>query len=244
MDVKFLIAGDRAVSVEFGSVISLEVNAKVRALDEKLKESPVEGMVETVPTYCALIVHYRPEVIRYRKLVEELQKRIADMREVSTTTKKVVKEIPVYYGGETGPDLEYCAELENTTTEEIIRKHSQHEYYVYMLGFAPGHPYMARFDEPFSFKRRTSPRVKIPARSIVVQLALSDFIPFEQPCGWNIIGSTPLDICNFAKEDPFLVRAGDWVKHIPVTKTEYDQIPRDVENGTYKVKTYTPQENG
>lgn len=131
------------------------------------------------------------------------------MHEVSTTTKKVVKEIPVYYGGETGPDLEYCAELENTTTEEIIRKHSQHEYYVYMLGFAPGHPYMARFDEPFSFKRRTSPRVKIPARSIVVQLALSDFIPFEQPCGWNIIGSTPLDICNFAKEDPFLVRAGD-----------------------------------
>ena len=129
-------------------------------------------------------------------------------------------------------------------TEEIIRKHSQHEYYVYMLGFAPGHPYMARFDEPFSFKRRTSPRVKIPARSIVVQLALSDFIPFEQPCGWNIIGSTPLDICNFAKEDPFLVRAGDWVKHVPVTKAEYDQIRRDVENGTYKVKTYTPQDNG
>ena len=50
MDVKFLIAGDRAVSVEFGSVISLEVNAKVRALDEKLKESPIEGMVETVRT--------------------------------------------------------------------------------------------------------------------------------------------------------------------------------------------------
>lgn len=60
MDVKFLIAGDRAVSVEFGSVISLEVNAKVRALDEKLKESPIEGMVETVPTYCALIVTLPP----------------------------------------------------------------------------------------------------------------------------------------------------------------------------------------
>ena len=244
MDVKFLIAGDRAVSVEFGSVISLEVNAKVRALDEKLKESPIEGMLETVPTYCALIVHYRPEIIRYAQLVEELKKRIADRHETTTNKKKVVKEVPVYYGGETGPDLEYCAELENTTTEEIIRKHSEHEYYVYMLGFAPGHPYMARFEEPFSFKRRTSPRVKIPARSIVVQLGLSDFIPFEQPCGWNIIGSTPLDICNFAKEDPFLVRAGDWVKHVPVTKAEYAQIRRDVENGTYKVKTYTPQDNG
>ena len=53
---------------------------------------------------------------------------------------------------ETGPDLEYCAELENTTTEEIIRKHSQHEYYVYMLGFAPGHPYMADLRSPLALR--------------------------------------------------------------------------------------------
>ena len=139
--------------------------------------------------------------------------------------------------------LFYEQGYEDTTVEEIIRKHPEHEYYVYMLGFAPGHPYMARFDEPFGFKRRESPRVKIPARSIVVQQNLSDFIPFEQPCGWNIIGSTPLDICNFDNEDPFLVHAGDWVKHVPVTKSEYDKIRRDVKKGTYKVKTYTPEGN-
>ncbi len=244
MEVRFLTAGDRAVSVEFGKTICLETNAKVRMLDEKLKEDPIEGMIETVPTYCALIIHYRPEVIRYGKLVKELEKRLGNMHAVDNSNKKkVVKEVPVYYGGETGPDLEYCAELEHTTVEEIIRKHSEHEYYVYMLGFAPGHPYMARFDEPFGFKRRESPRVKIPARSIVVQQNLSDFIPFEQPCGWNIIGSTPLDICNFDNEDPFLVHAGDWVKHVPVTKSEYDKIRRDVEKGTYKVKTYTPEGN-
>lgn len=66
--------------------------------------------------------------------------------------------------------------------------------------------------------------------------------PFEQPCGWNIIGSTPLDICNFKKEDPFLLSAGDWVRHVPVTKEEYDRIRRDVENGTYQVKTYAANE--
>lgn len=153
-----------------------------------------------------------------------------------------MKEIPILYGGETGPDLEYCARLEHISTEEIIRKHSEHEYYVYMLGFAPGHPYMARFEEPYSFKRRESPRVKIPARSVVVQLNLSDLIPFEQPCGWNIIGSTPLDICNFKKEEPFLLSAGDWVRHVPVTKEEYGRIRRDVENGTYQVKTYEAEE--
>lgn len=241
MDVRFLIAGDRAVSVEFGKVICLETNEKVRMLEEKLKESPIDGVVEVVPTYCSLIVHYRPEVVLYDELIQALQERLDNMHSVQAK-KKIVKEIPILYGGETGPDLEYCAQLEQTSTEEIIRKHSEHEYYVYMLGFAPGHPYMARFEEPYSFKRRESPRVKIPARSVVVQLNLSDLIPFEQPCGWNIIGSTPLDICNFKKEDPFLLSAGDWVRHVPVTKEKYDRIRRDVENGTYQVKTYAANE--
>lgn len=241
MDVKFLVAGDRAVSVEFGKVICLETNEKVRMLEEKLKESPIDGVVEVVPTYCSLIIHYRPEVVLYGELVQALKEKLNHMHSVQKK-KKIVKEIPILYGGEAGPDLEYCARLEQTSTEEIIRKHSEHEYYVYMLGFAPGHPYMARFGEPYSFKRRESPRVKIPARSVVVQLNLSDLIPFEQPCGWNIIGSTPLDICNFKKEDPFLLSAGDWVRHVPVTKEEYDRIRRDVENGTYQVKTYGANE--
>lgn len=242
MNVRFLIAGDKAISVEFGKEINLETNSKVRMLKEALKESPIDGVIETVPTYCSLIVHYRPEVIRYNDLVKELKERISNMHSVQTK-KKIIKEIPVLYGGTTGPDLEYCAQLENISVEEIIRKHSEHEYYVYMLGFAPGHPYMARFEEPYHFKRRESPRVKIPARSVVVQLNLSDLIPFEQPCGWNIIGSTPLDICNFDKKDPFLLSPGDWVRHVPVTKEEYDRIRRDVENGTYQIKTYTPHNN-
>ncbi|MDO4475188.1 MAG: 5-oxoprolinase subunit PxpB [Lachnospiraceae bacterium] len=236
MAVRFLIAGDRAVSVEFGSEISLEINAKVRMLKNELEEDPIEGVTETVPTYSSLIVHYRPEIIRFDPLVKELEKRIGTMKDV-TAGKKIIKEIPVLYGTELGPDLEECARLEGVSPEEIIRMHSEHEYYVYMLGFAPGHPYMARFDEPFHFKRRPEPRVKIPGRSIVVQLNLSDLIPFDQPCGWNIIGSTPLDIFNFSKEDPFLVQAGDWVRHVPVTRNEYEQIRRDVERGTYVVKT-------
>lgn len=237
MAVKFLIAGDRAVSVQFADEISLEVNGKVRALAQELEEHPLEGVTETVPTYASLIVHYRPEVVRYDQLVGQIQERLAHLGDV-TVGKKVIKEVPILYGGELGPDLEDCAAMEDISVEEFIRRHSQHEYYVYMLGFAPGHPYMARFEEPFHFKRREVPRVSIPARSIVVQLNLSDLIPFEQPCGWNIIGSTPLDICNFSKENPFLLQAGDWVRHVPVDEREYQRIRREVEQGTYQVKTY------
>ena len=235
MDVKILMSGDQAVSVQMGDEISLEVNRKVLMLHEELKKKPVEGIREMVPTYASLMIHYRPEVIGLDQLMDEIYQRVDSMQGIAES-KKIIREVPIFYGGETGPDLELCAQLENTTVEEIIRKHSSHDYYVYMLGFAPGHPYSARFEEPFSFKRRDTARVKIPAGSVVVQLNLSDLIPFEQPCGWNIIGSTPLTICDYKKEDPFLVHAGEWIRYIPVSQKEYDQIKRADEAGTYQVK--------
>ena len=240
MDVKILMSGDQAVSVQMGDEISLEVNRKVLMLHEELKKRPVKGISEMVPTYASLMIHYRPDVISLDKLIDEIYQHIDSMKDIGAS-RKVIREVPIMYGGETGPDLELCAQLENTTVEEIIRKHSSHDYYVYMLGFAPGHPYSARFEEPFSFKRRDTARVRIPERSVVVQLNLSDLIPFEQPCGWNIIGSTPVTICDYKKEDPFLVHAGEWVRYIPVSKKEYDAIRRADEAGTYKVKVHVEE---
>lgn len=235
MEPRFLITGDCAVSIQMGTEISLEVNQKVLELQTELTEHPIEGITEMVPTYASLMVHYDPRKIRAKQLMEEIRSRFGQGK---TTVKreKVIREIPILYGGELGPDLELCAELEGTTVEEIIRKHSEHDYYVYMLGFAPGHPYSARFEEPFSFKRRETARINIPARSVVVQQNLSDLIPFDQPCGWNIIGSTPLTICDYKKEDPFLVHAGEWVRYIPITKEEYERIRKADEAGTYQVK--------
>ena len=240
MDVKILMSGDQAVSVQMGDEISLEVNRKVLMLHEELKNKPVNGIREMVPTYASLMIHYRPDVISLEQLKDEIYQRVDNMKDIAGT-KKIVREVPILYGGETGPDLELCAQLENTTVEEIIRKHSSHDYYVYMLGFAPGHPYSARFEEPFSFKRRDTARVKIPERSVVVQLNLSDLIPFEQPCGWNIIGSTPLTICDYKKEDPFLVHAGEWIRYVPVSQKEYDAIRRADEAGTYQVKVHVEE---
>lgn len=237
MGVQILISGDSAISVKMGDEISLEVNQKVKALATELKKHPIMGVTELVPTYSALMVHYRPEIIRFTQLKEEIFQRMEDMSE-SEDEAGMVTEIPICYGGEFGPDLEDCAKIEHMSVEEFIQVHSKYEYYAYMLGFAPGHAYTARFEEPFHFKRRESPRVKIPGQSIVVQLNLSNLIPFDQPCGWNIIGATPLKICDYTKEDSFLVHAGEWIKYIPISEREYRKIQKSVENGTYKVKKY------
>ena len=70
-NVRFLPAGDTAVAVEFGNEISKEVNARVHALNTALKDSGLKGIVETVPTYRSLMVHYDPGVVLYDELVEE-----------------------------------------------------------------------------------------------------------------------------------------------------------------------------
>lgn len=237
MEAKFLPVGDCAVSVQMGNEISLEINQLVRALCQDLTRNPLEGITEMVPTYSALMVHYRPDIIGYEEVKEKIRARMEHM-EKAKEQSRIVKEIPICYGGELGPDLEDCAAFENVSPEEVIRMHSEHEYLAYMLGFAPGHAYMSRFEEPFHFKRRESPRVRIPGRSIVAQLYQSNFIPFDQPCGWNILGMTPLTVCDYSREEPFLVQAGEWVKFLPVSRREYDLIRKDVERGTYRVKTY------
>lgn len=237
MEAKFLMGGDKSVYVQLGSEISLDVNQKVRSLMHSLEANPIEGVVEMVPTYAALLIHYKPEKILYDQLIEEVKKRMVDNEETEEASQ-IVKVVPICYDKEFALDLEDCAAYEKISVEEFIRMHTEHEYYVYMLGFAPGHAYMARFEEPFHFKRRESPRVKISGRSIVVGENLSNLIPFDQPCGWNVVAATPLNICDYTKKDPFLAHAGDWVKYMPVSRKEYDQIRADVEKGTYQIETY------
>jgi len=237
MKVKILLVGDSAISVQLGEDISLDVNQLVRRLYAELEKEPITGIVEMVPTYASLFIQYQPEVIGFEQLNKELNKRVEHMGQIELG-KQIVKEIPICYEGELAPDLNLCAELENVSTEELIKMHSSHEYYCYMLGFAPGHAYMARFFEAFHFKRREKPRVKIAERSIVAQENLSNLIPFEQPCGWNIIGSTPLTICDYNRESPFLVHSGEWVKYVRVNRREYDSIRKDDLRGIYRVRTY------
>ena len=229
--------GDQALSVEFENEISIEVNQKVGALMHNLAGRQLPGLGELVPSYRALMIHYDP----LRTDLEALLAAIDDAAahpDVSQLPPAIVTEIPVCYEGEWAQDLEEIAALEHKSPEEVIRIHSQSDYYVYMLGFAPGHPYTARFENPFSFKRRSEPRVKIPGGSIVVQLGLSDIIPFSQPCGWNIIGTTPVLVCDYRRENPFLLQAGQWIRHIPISREEFAEIKRQVELGEYECRCY------
>lgn len=235
MEPRFLLNGDSAVSVEIGKEISIETSKKVRSLMEELESRKIDGIVEMVPAYASLMIHYRPELLNFRQ-IKELVCQCFGSGEIKEPKISMITEIPVYYGGETGMDLEECARAEGISPQELISIHSGYDYYVYMLGFAPGHPYCARMEHPFSFKRREKPRIKAAAGSVVASAELSNILPFDQPCGWNVIGITPVRLCDYSKPNPFLLEAGQWIRFIPVTETEYKDIRKKAESGNYKCR--------
>ena len=123
--------GDRAILVEFENEISRAVNRKVRALDHVLSGQRIIGLRELIPTYRALLIQYDPLTLSPKKMEQVIERAAAGLDEV-TMPRELVTEIPVLYEGEYALDLEEIARLENKTVEEVIRIHSQSDYYIYI----------------------------------------------------------------------------------------------------------------
>ena len=193
MDVRFLTIGDNAVSVEFGNDISVETNLKVNSLNRVLQDYPIFGVVETVPTYSSLMVQYRPEMIRYRELCEKIEERFSSMGSIALPPQQVW-EIPCWYGGDFGIDMDLLAQYHNTTPERIIEMHSSPEYLIYMLGFAAGMAYSAAEKSEITIPRRQTPRVSVGEGCIIIQQNQTIINPFTAPSGWHIVGITPVKV--------------------------------------------------
>ena len=227
--------------VIFGDEISDAINTKIRAFDEALMELQIDGIYETVPTYCALTIHYAPEVIRYEELYSQLKKLLAVDHKASRLNA-VVMEIPVLYGGEYGPDLEYVAEHNHLSVEDVIRIHSEGDYLIYMLGFTPGFSYLGGMDKRISTPRLRKPRVLIPAGSVGIAGDQTGVYPIDSPGGWQIIGRTPVRLYDADREVPILLDAGMHVKFIPVDEEEYKRILSRVEAGKNHIHSYVREE--
>ena len=234
------ITGDTSVAVVFGNEISIDINTRIRAFDEALAEEQIDGVYETVPTYCSLTIHYAPEKIRYDELKERLEALLA----VSHKAQKlntIVMEIPVVYGGEYGPDLETVAAHNGMTPEDVVRIHSGAEYLIYMLGFTPGFSYMGGMDESIATPRLKTPRVLIPAGSVGIAGKQTGIYPIDSPGGWQLIGRTPVKLYDAHRDTPILLDAGLHVKFIPIDEAEYKRIETRIEQGRYHCHSYVKE---
>ena len=219
---KYLPVGDKALLVEFGNTISLDINRKVHALDHAIAQLQPRGVLECVPTYRSLLVYYDPLKTNYEQLVFRFRDVEARLHEFEVSTCKRIVEVPTVYGGEYGPDLKYVAESHNLSEDEVVRFHNRREYTVYMLGFVAGFPYLGVVADEIATPRLKTPRLRVPAGSVGIAEKQTGIYPRESPGGWQIIGRTPVKLFDPKEHPPALIHPADIVKFKPISKKEFE----------------------
>ncbi len=231
---KILTSSDSSLCVQFGDAISEEINDRVRAFALAVEAARFPGVVELVPTYRSVTVHYRPEVVGYARLYEQLTRVLTDLAPAALPAPKTVS-VPVLYGGAWGPDLGTVATLHSLSEEEVIARHTAPEYRVYMLGFLPGFCYLGGLDERIHTPRLRTPRLRIPAGSVGIGGSQTGIYPMDSPGGWQLMGMTPVRTYDPERENPILFSAGEYIRFVEIDAEEFRRISEAVARKAYTV---------
>jgi len=226
---RILACGDSAINVEFGDTVDAWLNARVLALDAALHAAAPQGVVETVPTYRSLLVHFDPLLVDLPTLIAI----ISDLGiQLPPKTDRVRRwRVPVVYGAEFGEDIADLSRLHGLTQAELIARHAGAVYRIYMIGFMPGFAYLGGLDPRLATPRRTQPRPWIPAQSISIGGAQTAISTVEGPSGWHLIGRTPVRGFMRGRDPVFLYDAGDEVVFEPVESVKWAALDAMAERG-------------
>jgi len=215
--------GDRALLIHLGTTIDDATHRRVRAVSARLASRRVPGMIELVPAFASVAVHYDPARVPndaapggpvrspYARFAAAIEAALAELGDEPLAAPRTV-EIPVRYGGEEGPDLGVVAAAHGLSLEDVVRLHTGGTYRVYMLGFAPGFAYMGGLPDSLATPRRDEPRTAVPAGSVGIGGSQTGIYPLTTPGGWQIIGRTSLTLFDPRRVPPTLLGIGDVVR--------------------------------
>ncbi|HCV28304.1 MAG TPA: 5-oxoprolinase subunit PxpB [Dehalococcoidia bacterium] len=236
---RILVCGEDALVVEFGDGIDPLTNDRVYALAAAVEAAVNASVTEMVPTYRSLLIQYDLELSTVEEMTEFLVALIPSADQAGnneTNASRRIYKLPVSYGGEQGQDLNDVAEHAGMTAEEVIAIHSGTDYRVFMLGFAPGFPYLGGMDERIGTPRLASPRVRVPAGSVGIAETQTGVYPMASPGGWRLIGNTPVSLFEPNANPPVPFLPGSFIRFVPVTAEEAERIAQEVADGTYLVQ--------
>jgi KipI family sensor histidine kinase inhibitor len=205
--------GDSAALIQLGSDINLSVHRRIHTLANLIEVSPMDGIIEAVPGYATLLIHYDPLTVSFASIRDFLREKLLQAEETLSRKPRQI-EVPVRYGGEEGVDLEAAARHLRLQVEEVIRLHRQKIYTVFMMGFTPGFPYMGKLDDALVMPRLAMPRPRVRAGTVAIAGWQTGIYPLDSPGGWHLIGWTPLTLFAPRSDSPFLFAPGDEVKFI------------------------------
>lgn len=224
MDITYSPLGDEAIVIEVGNEISKEATKLVRSITKQIEETLIDSIIEVIPAFTTVTVFYEVTAeFQYKDVKKLIEKTLVEMQDFTSLEQRTI-EIPVCYGGEHGPDLEFVAKHNQLSVEEVVAIHSSGTYEVNMIGFAPGFPFIEGMSEKIAAPRRTTPRLRIPERTVGIAGIQTGVYPIETPGGWQLIGRTPMNLFLPNEEIPSLLQAGDRIVFKPITDAEYAEM--------------------
>jgi KipI family sensor histidine kinase inhibitor len=223
---------DTALLLRLGDRLDAGLNARVHALAEALRASLPEAIEDIVPGYASLAVFLDAGAVADGRahpadIESWLGWALENLDAKATHAAPRLVEIPVCYGGDSGPDLETLAAELALPQETLVERHCSAEYRVALLGFAPGFPYLLGLDPSLAAPRLATPRAAVPAGSVGIAGAQTGIYPRESPGGWRLIGRTPLRLFDAAREAPSLLMPGDRLRFVPIDAARFRALERE-----------------
>jgi inhibitor of KinA len=219
---RFLASGDTALVVELGDGIDARVSALVLALAQQVAAAAIAGVIEVVPTFRSLMVHYDPLRVSQAELERAVAPLLARLESSPPPGRRF--RIPVCYDESVGLDLAAVAARTGLTVPKLVARHTAAEFRVYMTGFLPGFPYLGGLPRELYLPRRETPRLAVPRGSVAIAMDMTCIYSLESPGGWHVLGRTPVQLFDLDRDPPTLLAAGDSVSFTPISLAEYHRL--------------------
>ncbi len=259
MSLRYTFGGDEFLFVEISEDMSLESFFKGMNITRRLSEAGIAGISEICPGAASYQIRFDPDVIAPDALLSTLQGFETDLAVVPMRLQTRLIEIPVLFNdpwtNETGArfrerhqdpgatDLEYAARINNYAgVDEFIAAYSGSPWFVAMVGFVAGLPFMYQMVErerQIEVPKYLRPRTDTPKHTIGHGGCFSCIYSVRGAGGYQMFGVTPAPIFNpeqsegYLKESMVLFRPGDMVKFSPLTRSEYDAALAAVADGSF-----------
>jgi KipI family sensor histidine kinase inhibitor len=202
--MRLLPSGSTALLVELDGLDD------VLALYAALADAPPEGVVDVVPAARTVLLVTDPARTTLAAVADAVRRTTP---RPDTRAAGDVVELPVHYDG---ADLGEAADLLSLSTEELVRRHTGHEWTVAFCGFSPGFGYLVQSGADWAVPRRTTPRTKVPPGSVALAGEFSGVYPRESPGGWQLIGHTDVAVFDLSREPAALLRPATRVRFVEV----------------------------
>ena len=212
--------GDCGITCDFGEEVNKKTNKEVIKLfnfiQDSVKSKKIKGILNYTPSYNKLIINFELGQIKSKEIIEFIKG--SDFSKTILSEKNKIVEIPICYDEEFALDIKRLEERTKLNFKEIIKEHLNTNFFVYMIGFVPGQPFLGDLNNNLHHDRLDTPRVKINKGSVGIVEKFCTIYTFESPGGWNIIGKTPLDLFNINKKNTSLLTPGDTVRFKSISK--------------------------